>query len=160
MLVRRAILWLVVALRWSLIAAMAVMVACVAYQVLMRYVFSRAPSWTEELAVLMFSWAILGALALGVREGFHVGLTMLLDTLGAVGRARAERAIAVLTAALGAYLTWSGWRFLDATLGTKSAAIGYPIEVLHVMALIAGILVLVFALERVIWGPSDVGAAA
>ena len=39
----------------SLIAATAIMVGCIALQVVMRYVFGRTPSWTEELAVLMFS---------------------------------------------------------------------------------------------------------
>ena len=150
MLLQRVIAGLVRLLHWSLIAAMSIMVACVAIQVVMRYVFARAPSWTEELAVLMFAWAILGALALGVREGFHVGLNVLLDALGARARRHAERAIAALTLALGAYLAWSGWRFLEVTFGTKSAAVGYPIEVLHVMALIAGVLVALFALERVI----------
>lgn len=132
---------------------MLIMLVCVAIQVVMRYVFARAPSWTEELAVLMFAWAILGALALGVREGFHVGLGVLLDALGPGARRHAERVLAVLTIALGAYLSWSGWRFLEVTFGTKSAAVGYPIEILHVMALIAGVLMFFFALERAIWPP-------
>ena len=52
----------------------------------MRYVFGNALSWSEELALLMFSWAALGGLALGVREGFHVRLTLLLEPLPAVAR--------------------------------------------------------------------------
>jgi len=75
------------ALRWSLIAAVAIMLACIALQVVMRYVFRQALSWSEELAILMFAWAALGGLALGVREGFHVRLTLLLDPLPASARA-------------------------------------------------------------------------
>jgi TRAP-type C4-dicarboxylate transport system permease small subunit len=135
-------------LRWSLIAAIAVMLACIALQVVMRYVFKHALSWSEELALLMFSWAALGGLALGVREGFHVRLTLLLDPLPAGARAWAERALDLLAAALGAYLAWSGWRYVDITRGGTSAAIAYPIEFLHGIAPIVGIFILIFALER------------
>ena len=135
-------------LRWSLIAAVALMFACIALQVVMRYVFGNALSWSEELALLMFSWAALGGLALGVREGFHVRLTLLLDPLAAGARAWAERATDLLTAALGAYLAWSGWRYVDITRGGTSAAIAYPIEILHGIAPVVGVFVLVFALER------------
>jgi TRAP-type C4-dicarboxylate transport system permease small subunit len=140
------------ALRWSLIAAMAIMLACIALQVVMRYVFRHALSWTEELAILMFAWAALGGLALGVREGFHVRLTLLLDLLPAPARGWAERAIDLLTAALGAYFAWSGWRYVDFTRGGTSAAIAYPIELLHGIAPVAGAFVLLFALERLVTG--------
>ena len=58
----RAVAWL---LRASLIAAAALMLACIAIQVVMRYVFGRTPSWSEEVAILMFAWTTLGGLALG-----------------------------------------------------------------------------------------------
>jgi TRAP-type C4-dicarboxylate transport system permease small subunit len=140
-------------LRWSLIAAVALMFACIALQVVMRYVFSNALSWSEELTLLMFSWAALGGLALGVREGFHVRLSLLLDPLPAAGRRWLERAIELLTAVFGAYLLWSGWRYVDITRGGTSAAIAYPIELLHGIAPLAGLFVLIFAVERLVSPP-------
>lgn len=137
------------ALKLSLIAATAVMLGCIALQVVMRYVFGRAPSWTEELAVLMFSWTVMGGLALGVREGFHVRLDILINLAPSAGRPWAERAIEALTAAFGFYLAWSGLRFLDMTGGSVSAAIGFPIEMLHAMAPVAGALVGLFASWRI-----------
>jgi hypothetical protein len=53
-----------------------------------------------------------------------------------------------VTAALGLFLAWSGWRFLDITSGSVSAAIGYPIEILNVLAPLAGLLMALFALDR------------
>lgn len=137
-------------LRWSLVVAIAVMLACIALQVVMRYVFGNALSWSEELALLMFSWAALGGLALGVREGFHVRLTVLLNPLPPGARAWAERTVDLLTAALGAYLMWSGWRYVEFTRGGTSAAIAYPIELLHGIAPLAGAFVFLFALERLL----------
>jgi TRAP-type C4-dicarboxylate transport system permease small subunit len=138
-------------LRWSLIVSIALMLACIALQVVMRYVFGNALSWSEELALLMFSWAALGGLALGVREGFHVRLTLLLEPLPGSARVWAERAIQLLTAALGAYLVWSGWRYVDITRGGSSAAIAYPIELLHGIAPLAGLFVLIFAVEGLLY---------
>jgi TRAP-type C4-dicarboxylate transport system permease small subunit len=139
-------------LRASLVAAVAVILACVVLQVVMRYVVGRSLSWSEEIAVLMFAWVTLGGLALGVREGFHVRLDVILDTLPASGRRWAERAIEGLTVVFGAYLAWSGARFLDYTTGSVSAAIGYPIEVLNGLAPVAGVLVCLFAGERMLNG--------
>lgn len=148
----RAIALVARALRASVIAAAAIMLACIAIQVVMRYVFGRTPSWSEELAVLMFAWATLGGLALGIHEGFHVRLDKLLELLPRTGRTLAERLIALLTAAFGAYLAWSGLRFYDITGGSVSAAIGYPIEFLHGMAPVAGALICLFALGRLFTG--------
>ena len=146
----RVIASIAAVLKASLIAATAVMVLCIAIQVVMRYVFGRTPSWSEELAVLMFSWTVLGGLALGVREGFHVRLDILINLVPSERRHWAERAIEALTAAFGFYLAWSGLRFLDITGGSVSAAIGYPIELLHALAPIAGALIGVFASWRML----------
>jgi TRAP-type C4-dicarboxylate transport system permease small subunit len=140
-------------LQASLVIAMAIMLACIALQVVMRYVFGNAPSWTEEMALLMFSWCIMGGIALGVREGFHVRLDILLNVLPVQARRWMEAAIEAATAAFGAYLAWSGLRFVDVTSGSVSAAIGYPIEMLHALAPIAGALTCLFAAWRLVEGP-------
>lgn len=145
-------------LRWSLVAATAVMLAAIFLQVVMRYVFMRAPPWSEELAVLMFSWATLGGLALGVREGFHVALTLLVDALPGLAGDLWRRVIALATAGAGVYLVWSGLRFLDVTSGSTSAAMEYPIEILNIMAPISGALIGLFGIEHAMAPPPDVPA--
>ena len=154
--VARGIQWLIALmarlLYVSLVAAVAVMLGCIVLQVVMRYVVHRSLSWSEELAILMFAWATLGGLALGVREGFHVRLDIVLNLLPQAARLWSERAIEALTALFGGYLAWSGVRFLDFTKGTVSAAIGYPIEILNTLAPVTGLLICVFALERLFFG--------
>lgn len=152
----RAVAWL---LRASLIAAASVMLACIVIQVVMRYVFGRTPSWSEEVAILMFAWITLGGLALGVHEGFHVRLTLAVDSLPRAARLWAERGIDLIAGVFGACLVWSGLRFVEFTRGSVSAAIAYPIELLHGMAPISGALVCLFVLGRVVAGPPGAGAA-
>ena len=142
-------------LRVSLVTAIVTMLACIVLQVVMRYVVGRALSWSEELALLMFAWATMGGLALGIREGFHVRLDILIGALPASLRPWAERAIEAFTALFGAYLAWSGERFLDMTSGSVSAAIGYPIEILHSLATATGVLIFLFAIQRTFRGPPE-----
>jgi len=97
--------------RASIALSAALMLAAITYQVVLRYVFGDTPSWSEELAVLLFSWSVLGGLALGVHEGWHVRLTALPDLLPRGARIWVERATDAVTAALGLFLVWSGWRF-------------------------------------------------
>ena len=140
-------------LRWSLVLATGVMLALIFLQVVMRYVFAHSPPWSEELALLAFSWATMGGLALGVREGFHVRLSLLTDQLPPRAAAAWEVAVNLLTAGLGAYFVWSGLRFLEFTEGSTSAAMEYPSELLNGMAPIAGALVCLFALGRILLPP-------
>lgn len=136
------------ATRLSIALTAAGMLGCIAYQVVMRYVVGAASSWSEEMAVLLFSWSVLGGLALGVHEGFHVRLTVLPDRLPRGGRIAAERVLDAATAALGIFLAWSGWRFLDITGGSVSAAMGYPTEILNALAIACGALMALFGAER------------
>lgn len=140
-------------LRWSLILATAAMLGLIFLQVVMRYVFAHSPPWSEEMALLAFSWATMGGLALGVREGFHVRLSLLTDQLPPRAAAIWEIGVNLLTAGLGAYFVWSGLRFLEFTEGSTSAAMEYPIEWLNGMAPVAGALVCLFALGRVLLPP-------
>jgi len=141
------------ALRVSLILAVAVMLSSIVLQVVMRYVLGNTLSWTEELAILMFAWLTLGGLALGVYEGFHVRLDLLISYLPPVLRLVAEKAIGILTIAFGGYMAWSGERFFDMTRGSISAAIGYPIEFLHGLAPVAGALICLFAINGLFAAP-------
>ncbi|MEQ6250974.1 TRAP transporter small permease subunit, partial [Sulfitobacter sp. HNIBRBA3233] len=43
-------------------------------QVLMRYFLGSPPSWTEELAIILFAWLVLLYATVGLREGFHVAI--------------------------------------------------------------------------------------
>jgi len=133
------------------------MLGALSAQVLLRYAFNVTLSWSEELSLGLFTWTVLLMAALGVREGFHVRMSLLIQRLPAGARLRAEQAIYLATTAIGCFLAWSGWRYFADTRGSTSAAIGYPIELLHTAALVCGVLIALFALEALIEGriPAD-----
>ena len=142
----------------ALVVAMVVlMLGVLSAQVVLRYVFNITLSWSEELSLGLFTWTVLLMAALGVREAFHVRMSLAIQRLPPGMRLAAERGIHLATAAVGSFLSWSGWRYFADTHGGTSAAIGYPIELLHSSALACGVLIAMFALEAFIEGriPAD-----
>lgn len=105
----------------------------------------------------LFTWTALLLLALGVRRMSHVRMVLLVERLPAAWRRQHERAIHALTLLFGLYLLWSGWEYLDASAGMKSAALRFPLECLYLAAPVAGALIALFALEALLAGtvPGD-----
>ena len=82
------------------------------------------------------------------RDGLYRPIAFMFVTEHMRGDILAERALDAVTAALGVFLIWSAWRFLDITSGSVSAAIGYPTEILNALGIACGVLMALFGLER------------
>jgi TRAP-type transport system small permease protein len=150
---RRALTQLARAVRGVVVALVAVMLGALALQVLMRYVFGQALSWSEELALFCFSWAMLLAIALGVRDGVHVRMDLLVNRAPRSLARWLERLVALAIAGMGGFVAWSGIHYVQDALGATSAAIGYPTAWLYACAPAGGVLIVVFALEHALLGP-------
>jgi TRAP-type C4-dicarboxylate transport system permease small subunit len=135
-----------------IIGMMITMLVTLSAQVLMRYAFNVALSWSEELSLALFSWSVLLASALGIREGFHVRLTILLDQVPIRFRSITERLIHLVTMVFGCYLMYGGYNYVSETRGMKSAAIAFPVELLYSAAPVCGLLIVLFAIEHAING--------
>lgn len=92
--------------RWAIIAASAVMIAIVAAQVALRYGFNSSIDWSEEISRLLFVWTMFLAIPLGIREGAHVGIELLLAHIPGAARAALAKACAVAGAVVMAVVLW------------------------------------------------------
>lgn len=137
------------------VAMAVVMVVCLLVQIFFRYALSSPLTWTEELAVLMFAWIIMLMGSLGVREDFHVRLTLLLDRIPDSARPWFERATLAAILVFGVLLAIAGYDYVNGTLGVVSAAIGFPIELLHLAAPVCGVLIVVHAAARLLGAESE-----
>jgi TRAP-type C4-dicarboxylate transport system permease small subunit len=143
--------------RWLATTLAMVTVACLLLQVFFRYVIGNALVWSEEMALLTFAWVVLLLTSVGVREGFHVRLGLFLSLLPALPRAVMERVLLLGIGIFGVFLTVSGYRYVTETSGQISAAIGYPTELLHASAMVAGVLITIQAVARLLTGPVPAG---
>ena len=157
---RHALDQLTRALRAVIVALAVVMLASLSLQVVMRFVFNQALSWSEELALGCFSWVMLLAIAVGVRDAIHVRMDLLVDRLPDGAQRAVEVLVSLAVAGLGVFVAWAGVRYVVDSFGTTSAAIGYPIALLYASAPTAGALIALYALERALLGPAPVAERA
>ena len=79
---------------------MAAMVVVVSLQVLLRYAFNTSLDWSEDVARLLFVWSIFLAIPLGVKQGAHIGIELLVVQLPPTVRTSLVRLMALGCAAL------------------------------------------------------------
>jgi TRAP-type C4-dicarboxylate transport system permease small subunit len=60
-------------------AGLVLMTLIIGWQVFARYVLNASPAWSETAALLLMLYYIMLAAAVGVYEGFHLGLRWLLE---------------------------------------------------------------------------------
>ncbi len=142
------------ALRALIVALAILMLVTLSLQVVMRLVFNQALSWSEELALGCFSWVMLLAIAVGVRDAIHVRMDLLVDLLPKPLQRVLDVMVSLGVAGLGVFVTWAGVRYVVDSFGTTSAAIGYPIAFLYASAPAGGALIALYALERALLGPA------
>lgn len=96
------------ALTIMLVTAMAMMVGVVSAQVVLRYGFNRSIDWADEISRLSFVWAIFLALPLGVRQGAHIGIDLMVNQFNASVQDKIRRAGALVCALLMGAIAWAG----------------------------------------------------
>ncbi len=68
-----------VLMRYLAMSTFVLMVFCVFFQVLFRYVFRISAPWTEELARFAFIWATFLGAGIAFAEGGHIRVSFLVD---------------------------------------------------------------------------------
>lgn len=140
----------------AIAAVMAVlMIACLCGEVFFRYVLRHSLPWSEEVALLLFTWAVLLYGAVGVREGFHVRVSVMADCLPAAPRLWLERLILLAIAAFGAVMISAGWDMVERNLDQVAPATRYPLALLYGAVPLMGALIVLHAIARALQ-PADV----
>jgi len=133
---------------WAVVLLAAVLVASLAVSIFFRYVVGRALSWPEEISLMLFAWLTLLSGSLGVRENFHVRLTLLTDRLPP-GAARSLEALTTMGVALfGLVLLYSGADLLARTMEHLTPTLRLSLDWVNGSAPVCGALILVHALAR------------
>ena len=64
---------------WGVIFFMGVMAVVIPYEVFGRYVLQRMSAWSGEMATFSLAWASMLGAAVGLRKGYQVGMTAVLE---------------------------------------------------------------------------------
>jgi len=134
------------------IAAMGLvlMTLIIGWQVFGRYVLNSTPSWSEQASLALMIWYVSLAAAAGVREGFHIRIVALENAVGPGTRLWMRIASNIVVGACGiAMLVWGG-QLVAKTWGHVIPSLGIPRGLAYLGLPIAGALMAVFSLERVL----------
>ena len=80
----------------ALIIVLAVMVAVIFSQVVMRYVFNNSLSWSEEFARYLFVWFSWMGVSAGLKDGEHLKVEILSEIFAKKGYTKSKEMVNVL----------------------------------------------------------------
>ncbi|MBL8288587.1 MAG: TRAP transporter small permease [Rubrivivax sp.] len=127
-------------------AAIGVMVVAMAWQVIGRYAFSRAPGWTEEASRFLMLWVTMLGAAAALRSGSHIAVTSLVDVLGPRARAVTLALRDAALVAVAGLLAWQGFLYARLNGAQESAALEIPMTVPYAALPAGGVLIVAMVL--------------
>ena len=144
----------------ALLAAVAVMVGVVCAQVALRYGFNQSIDWADELSRLAFVWSIFLAVPLGVRQGAHIGIDIVVLKCPPRAQALLRRAGAAVSALMMGAIAWAAlgvareqW---DELMSTIDLSVGWFIVPVGLGALLSAL----HLLRIVVQGPPALAAGS
>lgn len=140
------------------VVGLIVIIVCVQYQVVGRYLFNDTPTWTETLALLMVLYVTALGVAVGVRDAGHIGLESLVALLPDAWRLRFELLIHALVALFGVVMAASAWQWTTLKWTDMKPMLHVPVGMDYFALVLAGVLMVLFSIEHIIalWRGEDV----
>jgi TRAP-type C4-dicarboxylate transport system permease small subunit len=147
----------------GVVARCAIVIACVAlvamtlvegWQVFARYVLNDSPSWTEPVALLLMSAAMMFGAAVGVRNEAHFGFFLVVHVVSPPVRAVLVGIARLIIMAIGSLLAYWGAVLLMDGWDVRMAGAPLPQGLYFFPICVGGALIALFALERLLVAPS------
>jgi TRAP-type C4-dicarboxylate transport system permease small subunit len=132
------------------VAGLIVLIACVQYQVIGRYVFNDTPTWAEALALLLVLYITSLGVAVGVRDAGHIGMDSIISLLPERMRLKLEILIHILVGTFGALMAYNGYIWTVLKWNDRKPMLPVPSGMDFLPLVIAGVLVVLFTIEHVI----------
>lgn len=137
---------LTLAVQTLAILSAVVMIGSLVLGVFFRYVMQNSLSWSDEAAMLCFSWLIFLTAALMVRENGHVRIELVEAIIPQKAYYLLGEIVWIVIALVGLYMAWTGFQFISLTMGQTSPAMRYPIWLRDASLPIGGVLITLYAL--------------
>jgi len=132
--------------------ALVIMTLVQAWQVFARYVLNDSPGWTEPVALLFMSLAVMLGSAVAVRRETHFAFQTLRDALPRPLNTFSRVVSRLIAAAAGAALMLLGGQLMIDDWAVPLAGAQLPSGLKFVGLCVGGALILVFAVERLLTG--------
>ena len=118
------------------------------WQVFARYVLNNSPSWTEPVALLSMSTALMCGAAVGVRGHRHFGFFMLVEHAKPSVRHALQIFALLIVIAVGGIFAIAGARLVGGAWDYPMPGAPLPQGTVYLPIAIGGALIVIFAIER------------
>jgi len=131
------------------ISLMILMLILISYQIFMRFVLNNAPSWTEEFSIFLTGWFVYLGIVVGVNEGLHISIEMLVARFPKKIAFWVEIFVNVLIGVAAFLLAWHGMLIMQRLSGNRLPATGISVALVNLPLVIAGILIILSLIAKV-----------
>ena len=122
----------------------------VIYGVIMRYGFNDAPPYVEQVALLLVICVAMFGAASGVHDVGHIGLDSVVKILPAKVQFICFVLVELLTLAFATILVWGSLQMALSTFHDTIPTLGISEAIRYMPSTIAGILIILFAIEHLL----------
>jgi len=136
--------------RWLLAILMFAVTCLTFYQIIMRFVFNNASSWSEEATRFLFVWASFIAAGIGIKEHIHIGIDAVVNMLPANIRKGIEILVYAGIGCFGGWLSYSCIGLMEKTAKQLSPALKYPKSWIYAAVFAFGVLCIICAAYEII----------
>lgn len=132
--------------------ALVLMALIQAWQVFARYVLNDSPGWTEPLALLLMSFAVMFGASVAVRRETHFAFQTLQHALSDRVQWALKSISRLIAAVAGAGLMWLGGTLMIDDWAINMAGAPLPSGLKFAGLCVGGALILLFSVERLLTG--------
>jgi TRAP-type transport system small permease protein len=137
-------------LEYVLAGLMACLLAVVFIQVVVRYVTYQPLAWTEEVARLLFIWVCMVGAVVGAKRGSHFAVTLIFDVLPDRMHGAVRSGLLAVEALFYGVFAWSAFLVTRVANNQRSPSLEFPMSLAYAALTVAGVLMSIFALRRLI----------
>ena len=127
-------------------------------QVIMRYVFSRPLTWSEEAARFIFVYVSFIGLSYAYRQKGHIRMEVVVNLFTQAVRRGLEVLINLGTIALFCYMIPFSFRFIGIQAGVKATATHIPMSIVYTalpLGMALSCVRLLISSLRIVWGEEE-----
>ena len=123
-----------------------IMVIIIAYQVIMRYIFAHANSWSEELARYLFIYDVMIGAAIAIRRNSHLQIDILINLM----KPKVRTILTIIATLAGmVFMVFLSYSITLVQTGarTMSAGLGIPMSIPYSCMPVGIVLMLLTSIE-------------
>ena len=127
-------------------------------QVIMRYVFSRPLTWSEEAARFIFVYVSFIGISYAYRQKGHIRMEVVVNLFPQAVRRGLELLINLGTIALFCYMIPFSFRFIGIQAGVKATATHIPMSIVYTalpLGMALSCVRLLISSLRIVWGEEE-----